>query len=128
MEKEFVPYELAVKLKKLGLKIKRPFGYYCEETYEIHDTEFTRMTLSGYKFGHIDKIMAAPLWQQAFDWFRNKSYGAFVETWVNSGVKKFRGRNNYPPLFITDVFCTYEEARLECLRKLIKIIEDEKNI
>lgn len=124
MEKEFIPYELAVKLKELGFN-EKCFGWWsyingtAASFYGYHCNNSELIELNSF-----NKNCTAPTWQQAFDWFRDKGYGAFVETWINGGVKKFRGRNNYVPLFITDVFDTYELARLECLKKLIELVEN----
>jgi hypothetical protein len=123
MKDQFVPYELAVKLKEMGFDERCLAGYYNDGKslwfFRFHKNSEREPTVA-------ERFATAPLWQQAFDWFRDKGYGAFVETWINGGVKKFRGRNNYTPLFITDVFDTYEEAREACLEKLIQILEEKK--
>src|SRR5690606_34285503 len=105
MEKQFVPYELSVKLKELGFD-EECFGWYDFETFKEANIKWSHC--SNYDLNWSKLNCTAPLWQQAFDWFRDKGYGAFVETWINGGVNKFRGRNSYAPLFITDVFDTYE--------------------
>ena len=67
MEKEFVPYKEAVALKELGFD-EECFGY-----YDI-DKGYT----NGYAFCYSDvksqlkNGCSAPLYQQAFRWFREK--------------------------------------------------------
>ena len=63
MEKEFAPYELAVKLKELGFD-EPCFGY-----YRI-DEKFMALTNYHENYNDSDSRISAPLWQQAFDWFR----------------------------------------------------------
>lgn len=105
MQKEFVPYELAVKLKELG------FDEECLMYYE-EDSKRLVHVVKGF---HYDLL--APLWQQAFDWLWNKTNKYIIpipnddKKWLCLGIK----------------FDTYEESRLACLEKLIEIIEDENN-
>lgn len=72
MEKEFVPFELAKKLKDLGFETKC-LGYYCDEN------NFRGRFVLAYNEKQIDSMVQAPLWQQAFDWFESK-YGLSGET------------------------------------------------
>lgn len=122
MEKEFVPYELALKLKELGFN-EKCFGWwsYINGTtasfYGYHCTNSELIELNSF-----NKNCTAPLWQQAFDWFResyglcnfiNHSGGGYCSGWEDLGNNE-HGFGNYN---------TYEEARLECLKKLIKIVK-----
>jgi len=67
------------------------------------------------------------LWQQAFDWFRdNQSMSPFIRTHYEYQKSysyhldcEYRGNE------FKDMFNTYEEARLECLKKLIEIIKNK---
>lgn len=113
MEKEFVPYELAVKLKKLGFKED------CLRYYNVHGELGNYFNLS---------TTVAPLWQQAFDWF-HKEYNLFAEFTIDPRIDKY---DWCIPININkgccsqETFDTYEEARLECLKKLIEIVENNK--
>jgi hypothetical protein len=105
MKNEFIPYEEALALKELGFD-EDCFGFYIKEAnnqacggdYPCNGTN------------------SAPLYQQAFRWFREK-YGFVNETYI--------------PLFITKRISvngdTYEEAELACLRKLIEIVNQNKD-
>jgi hypothetical protein len=89
-----------------------------------------RWFFTGYKNSvkdHNNDILSAPLYQQAFRWFREKhgldyeitsagkkgEYHSFVHGYVY-------GNNGSSP----SVF-SYEEAELECLKKLIEIVKEK---
>ena len=138
MKEQFIPYEQALELKKLGFDEK------CMASFK--DGEFgwyfytnSILTKELYKGCH---CATAPLWQQAFDWFREKhnlSIQPFAVWDLEDEEIDFI--KNKPSFYITDDFIynenksiensdrfkTYEEARLECLKKLIEIIENEQN-
>ena len=127
MEKEFVPFELAVKLKELGFN-EPCWGYYhVNEGYSI-----------GYAFCYSDAESQpeigylAPLFQQAFRWFREKyklhaeirSYTAKYFTIIVQECKDTVRYIEYGGIDLK--FKTYEEAELACLDKLIEIVEYTK--
>lgn len=115
MEKEFVPYELAVKLKELGFDEPCFGGWDNGNKWYYHPDS--------------DIMVDAPLWQQAFDWFREKGY--YINIQNEEHFTSFKRVN--PKMEIlsfvrkSDIENHYEEARLECLKKLIEIVENEKN-
>jgi hypothetical protein len=125
MEKEFVPFELAVKLKELGFN-EPCWGYYhVNEGYSI-----------GYAFCYSDAESQpeigylAPTFSQAFRWFREK-YDLYHNIdkhgyWFFE-IKKDEG---YGDLTVVDCcfdFESYEEAELACLVKLIDIVKQKHN-
>ena len=114
MNKEFVPYEEALALKELG------FNEPCLAFYNHKNLSCAFDYLNG-GFKNFDENVAAPLYQQAFRWFREKYglYCGFVET----KTIKIRWEHNS---FETVVGETDEQAELECLRKLIEIVKDKK--
>jgi len=69
MKEQFVPYELSLQLKKLGFD-EPCLGYYYADKSFIFDSE----NLDSYKYK-----LFAPLWQQAFNWFKEK-YKLYVTT------------------------------------------------
>jgi len=122
MEKEFVPYELALRMKQLGFN-KPCFKGYTEEYKTLiafsntHTNTSVRNTLP-------TKPFTAPLYQQAFRWFESKGYRNYVAS------NQFGGKVNYwfsitPPEELTysdnKGRNTKEEAELACLKKLIEI-------
>ena len=99
MKQEFIPYEQALELKELGMDL----GW--DSYIEFYDT-------STKDFCDIMKEVPAPLYQQAFRWFREK-YDLYISI--------VHYENGYS---INDLrrFDTYEEAELACLNKLIEIV------
>jgi hypothetical protein len=113
MEKEFIPYEQALALKELG------FDEECFAYYYNKELSFGARVAYG-------EVIECPLKQQAFRWFREK-YG------LNSHIHQ-ENRNNYSYCcgqgYSDEIggyqdFKTYEEAELECLKKLIEIVKNK---
>ena len=120
INKEFVPYELAVKLKALG------FDEECLSYYFNKQLSFGSKTAYG-------EVVEAPLFQQAFRWFSEK-YELFHSTNYqddNSGpggfdyeIQNKRGKQLNQGEYLE--FETYKDAELACLTKLIEIVEQTK--
>ena len=108
LEKEFVPYEGSLALKELGFD-EPCFGFYTEE-YKSLIKNFCK-----YPINLPTKPFLAPTFSQSFRWFREK-YDLFIAI--------VHYENGYS---INDLrrFETYEEAELECLRKLIEIVKEK---
>lgn len=113
MKKEFVPYELAVKLKALG------FDELCLLSWNLytHEVNFNGQPS---KFTSED-VIQLPTFSQAFRWFREK-YDFYVV------IKPFN--SEFSCIIWTSkaqnhigIFKTYEEAELACLLRLIEIVE-----
>jgi hypothetical protein len=122
MEKEFVPYELALRMKKLGFN-EPCMCRYCVVTKWEKPTGEILLQTSDCELSEIN-IVKAPLYQQAFGWFREIKEVEYQITYAGA-----KGRYN---AFVEDYFYdnngdlkefTYEEAELACLEKLIEIIE-----
>jgi hypothetical protein len=126
MNKEFIPYEQALELKELG------FDEPCMAFYEPGNEE---VQIVGVEQRYNDpkllrlKDFCAPLYQQAFRWFREK-YGLYADLFVDddqtfgfcvsSFAEEGRCRLDRP---IKRQFSTYEESELECIKFLIEIVE-----
>ena len=116
MEKEFVPYELAVKLKELGFD-EPCFGWYSNREGNVLRQGYCETYLG------IENCAKAPLYQQAFRWFREK-YGLY-DTISKNGYM-IEGELNKEFLRITKLSLkSPEEAELACLTKLIEIVESK---
>jgi hypothetical protein len=114
MKKEFVPYELAVKIKQLG------FDEECIAYYDLrNDLEFYGG--DNLKDTHCVQLNA-PLFQQVFRWFREKEFLIDV-TSLNRNEYEFYIQWSFAYSFLSDIYKTYEEAELGCLEKLIEILE-----
>ena len=129
MEKEFVPYEQALELKELG---------FDESTYTWRqhgngisgDVEGKR----DYYNRKGDVYVALPTYSQAFRWFREK-YNLFCEIQIDRttapkfcfNIFQYEHFGNYEDIRIGEwyLYRTYEEAELECLKKLIEIVKNK---
>lgn len=134
MEKEFVPYELAVKLKELGFD-EPCFGHFGsitepEELQIFPNTESCLepedMINSNLDYG---LSCTAPTFSQAFRWFRenyNLNYWVKEESQVRFSWRIYKGDGyatwDCHPLLSN----TYEEAELACLEKLIEMTHPNK--
>ncbi len=112
MTKEFAPYELAVKLKALGFD-EPCFGYYLEDGTRVPASYSEEGTAYPSNTDLLPEWSAAPLYQQAFKWFREK-YDLFISI--------FHYENGYA---INNLrrFDTHEEAEVALLTSLIELAE-----
>jgi hypothetical protein len=129
MNKEFVPYELALELKQLG------FDEPCNTCYDKLEMvasygasvfDYKNYNTSGY-------MVSRPTFSQAFRWFREKHnlrcqinyIGGLINktTWWDISVI---GHYNTDPKEWEMKYQPYEEAELECLKKLIEIANDKQ--
>jgi hypothetical protein len=116
----FVPYEQALALKELGFD-EPCFGWYSNMDGNVFRQGYCETYLG------IENCAKAPLYQQAFRWFREK-YGLhyqieYMDDYLQYGY------------VITEISInteleekykfTYEEAELECLKKLIEIVKNK---
>jgi hypothetical protein len=139
MEAEFIPYEQALALKELGFESPYPIGGY--QGGKVFYYEKGELYYDGRPMyssdAHSGQILA-PLYQQAFRWFReNHNLRGFIGFRPN--VKQFDchiydmslSGKEYVKQRTTEEYNkdpkvgTYEEAELECLRKLIKIVKNK---
>ena len=117
MEKEFIPYEIALALKELGFD-KPCFGYFYTE-----DKFFNTII----KNSDLDEecSVAMPTYAQAFRWFRKKYQ---IDSWVYpnlNGLYSVSIVRRGVGLGKVSEYQTYEEAELECLKKLIEIVKEK---
>ena len=121
MTKEFVSYDIALKLKKLGFdepclarwieKDSRDGGGLKLEIWNDEDTVF-----------EVKSWTKAPTWQSAFRWFREQGFISEV-TSLSNDEYEFYIKWSFAYSFLSDIYKTYEEAELACLEKLIEIVE-----
>lgn len=150
MEELFVPYDESVMLKELG------FNEPCLARYSLGLEEFNFKQLQfhvnysqQYDIGAIipiennffpirkrnsdyGYIPTAPLFVEAFKWFKDK-YDLRVsfpsDSPVNYSYVIATSNKKFENCEFDDGYClfkTQEEAELECLRKLIKLVESNK--
>jgi hypothetical protein len=114
MNKEFVTYEQALALKELG------FDEPCLASYETAFGKGIDFEL-GYIIDGPKNYVLAPLYQQAFRWFREKyNIDCYID---KNSVGTYYCKIRYDNMQIFDEChnATYEEAELACLNKLIEI-------
>jgi hypothetical protein len=113
MDKEFIKYEQALALKELG------FGEECFDYYNPIEHKLNIFGVVNSKLDFSKAWIPAPLYQQAFRWFREK-YRLYpiIDSFVGvKGVVKFF----YKLPMYDETFDTYEESESACLDKLIEI-------
>lgn len=142
LEKELVPTELALELREIGFdefcmfyyEHNKPAPRFGLESRDIKNkSHFRIMRINAHKILQLksNKIdIAAPSYEQIFSWFRGK--GLFHSITL---VKDFKedeilfsceiGNSNAD---IITIFTrnTYEEAKIELLKRLIEIYRNEK--
>jgi hypothetical protein len=133
MKKEFIPYTQALALKELG------FDEPCLAIYEHKSKKLLpRSGLIPDWFNKTDDNkgfewkMSAPLYQQAFRWFREK-YGLYHEIkmfgdWDKpqySYIVSGRTMTNPAHMWHYEYKDSHEEAELACLKKLIEIVKNK---
>ena len=126
MEEQFVPYELALKLKELGFDERCLAGYYNDGKslwfFRFHKNSEREPTVA-------KRFATAPLWEQALNWFRGK-YKFKVGIGINDKGLYYDYKIvlfNTTDAYYKDCYNTYEEARLACLEKLIELVELKKD-
>lgn len=128
MEKEFIPYEQALALRELGFESPYPIGgYQGGKVFYYEKGELYYDGRPMYSSDAHSGQLLAPLYQQAFRWFREKKYQAEILWRGDFGDFCWKiGRFKYGSHFFSDDgFKTYEEAELECLKKLIEIVKEK---
>lgn len=143
MEKEFVPFKLAVKLKEVGFD--EPCFYYFNSS---ENNQLWQDTDGGYYRNSVIGVsnllwdvtfdngnVSAPLWSQCFDWFREK-HNLTAEQSVDTYRRRTDKKWMYSITWLNEdamymnskiTYTTYEEARQACLEKLIEIVESERS-
>ena len=131
MNKEFIPYTEALALKELGFD-EPCFGYYHEDKSLTYTNMVSQNTNSFWKINN--KIISAPLYQQAFRWFRDKKLS---DASINRHGEADDGYSYrweivyeygvYEERHFKMGYNTYEEAELACLFKLIQIVKGGYN-
>ena len=117
MKKEFIPYEQALELKELGFD-EPCFGWFTD----------THLRIGFVQSKHVqgENEILAPLYQQAFRWFREKhNIDSYHIEPTNNMFGNFYGVLGLRTATFNGGFKTYEEAELACLKKLIEILKQK---
>ncbi len=116
MNKEFIPYEQALELKELG---------FDEKCFQIYNHNGFYDGWSNIPKHLMKTFIDAPLYQQAFRWFREKHN---LKSCIMFRTNMEDNKEYYDWLIkgqevVYRHFNTYEKAELACLKELIKIIK-----
>lgn len=113
MKKEFILYELALKMKQLGFN----------ERCIMH---WWKGRLSYYRMGDFSPThTSAPTYSQAFRWFREKyNLHALImpKTTPSNTTVYYIYKGKFEENW-DNCFEAYEEAELACLREMIKLVK-----
>jgi hypothetical protein len=130
MNKEFIPYEQALALKELGFD-EPCFGYYNGQGNYIGEEGKTNSNCN--KLGMHGAYCTAPLYQQAFRWFREEYVLDSIVQPTYSTKYQYRVFNVETKSkvqvygdYMGKEFKTYEEAELACLIKLIELTKNKQ--
>ena len=115
MEKEFVPYDESLALKELGFDELCICIYNREKSLRVNVFNNPNDRFKSVRLSYNNGKIPAPLYQQAFRWLWNKT-GKYIIP-IQKDDKEW--------LAIGIVYKTYEEAELECLKKLIEIVKNK---
>jgi sugar/nucleoside kinase (ribokinase family) len=129
MNKEFIPYEEALALKELEFDMESIYVFNGKGQLisRDHDDPATNQFFSSIG---LSSHCIAPLYQQAFRWFREKGYRMSFQLDISQDKVAFdiwrEATIRLQFIFETDyIYHTYEEAELACLKKLIEIAKNK---
>lgn len=138
MEKEFVTYEIAKRLKELEFTTKDTFAFWVERT--VREKTFIRLSFGISDRDDRDEVLfIAPLWQQVIDWLRIEHELIIKVIPINDwfgvvsygiGVKGKKLSNQFhEETFAVDPYDfdlkTYEQAREAAILKALTLITNE---
>ena len=119
MRTEFIPYTEALALKELGFD-KECVAYYNGYNKLDHLMPERVFVLHDYNG---ENTTSAPTFSQAFRWFREK-YNLYIVISHNQyWVFEIYTTSNDDLIYGESTHKSYEEAELECLKKLIEIVK-----
>jgi len=119
-EKEFITYELSKKMYLLGYN-ERNIYHYCNGHLQ------EGITYNSDDINRPYESVSAPLFQQAFRWFREKYSWTIKVNQVTKNNWSYT-LENFPNdrTYYGEVYGSFEDAEIGCLEKLISFIEREK--
>jgi hypothetical protein len=136
IKKEFIPYELALRLKTLGYN--EPCMVYFEQgVLKRFEPNFLDVHILNSDFnnrleGHHLSSCSAPTYQSAFKWFRERDFHTTIESYHCLGKdkpfglgidQKVNGIWDYIDYSGDGDFDTYEEAQIKAIESILEIME-----
>ena len=129
MKNEFIPYEQALELKELGFDSNLIGGYKQDAVFYYEKGELYYDYRPMYSSTSHEGQILAPLYQQAFRWFREKHKSTIhIYQYQDTQRWDFDIYDNIQEEydFGNPSYDTYEEAELACLKKLIEIVKGKE--
>jgi hypothetical protein len=126
MNKEFIPYNEALALKEIGY-ISPSIGWYKKKELVISNVPINYSLLDDNVWAD---CVLAPLNQQALRWFRTEHKMKFhihEDQWNHWCTPEILIPETGDYEEICDSYETFREAELECLKKLIEIVNQNKD-
>ena len=117
MKNQFVPYDIALKLKELGFNDKC-FDFYDDnkELFYHHDDD---------KF-HLGEGVKAPLYQQTFQFLRdNFNFSGNIDCCDNLSTWNIKSSKLDKGIYSNKIQ-SYNDAQIDCIQEIIKLIENEQ--
>ena len=116
MNKEFIPYEQALELKELGFD-EPCFGFFNKTWNKEKEILFPQYAGELENWNNTQHLCSAPLYQQAFRWFRDKKLS---DSYIYRYQDRTDGSINYGYSITNDY--GIEETRFikENFRELVK--------
>ncbi len=125
MQKEFITYEQALELKELGFD-EPCFGYYNITWSKQNELLFPQYAGELENWNEMTHLCSAPLYQQAFRWFREKHEVKVISIGGDKNKKFSYLLHLKDNSQVVGEKCnTYEEAELACLKKLIELAKQQ---
>ena len=129
MKNQFVPYDIALALKKLGFD-EPCFTYWVNDGVNItFATTHNRSgwSMIGFENNQMIKkagLCTAPLYQEAFDWFREKHniHAYILRDEMRSNLYRFIIQHGGEELY-GEWRDSNNQANLDCLNQLIELIQ-----
>jgi hypothetical protein len=116
IENIFVPYQIALDMKSIGFD-EPCFGY-----YENGDLTYGQLNEIGKR-----RYLQTPTYSQAFRWFRDthKLHATITSISQESWQWHIQEPGQKLGELYNEDYYYYEEAELECLKKLIEIVKNK---
>jgi hypothetical protein len=134
VQKEFIPYELALALKQLGFDEPCIAWYAENKELQIAPDTYKKWSSKACNNSNIISVfnsdcITAPTYSQAFRWFREK-YGLYPDIHrIGAGGKFLACIENLITgnslEMVMDEPVDYEESELASLKKLIEIVKNK---
>jgi hypothetical protein len=125
IENEFIPYTEALELKAIGFD-EPCFAYFKDEEFQYPNPyePFKNSEMKSW-------CITAPLYSQAFRWFRDEhKLWAYQIPWSGNMYamtiyRLLEDSETVKTIHDRVIMNTWEEAELECLKKLIEIVKEK---